>query len=40
LAKAKRILRRQRDPEGMRLRILKAARRDFAAGGRAGARLD
>src|ERR1700748_422934 len=40
LAKAKRILKWQRDPEGMRLRILKAAKQEFAAHGLAGARVD
>ena len=40
LAKAKRILKWQRDPEGMRLRILEAAKQEFAAHGIAGARVD
>ncbi len=40
LAKAKRIQRWQRDPEGMRLRILEAAKQEFAAHGLAGARVD
>src|ERR1700744_5987817 len=40
LAKAKRILKWQRDPEGMRVRILKPAKREFAAHGLAGARVD
>jgi len=40
LAKAKRFLKWQRDPEGMRLRILEAAKQEFAADGLAGARLD
>ncbi len=39
-AKAKRGLRWQRDPEGMRLRILEAAKQEFAAHGLAGARVD
>src|ERR1700743_1051046 len=34
LAKAKRILKWQRDPEGMRLRILEAAKQEFATQGR------
>jgi AcrR family transcriptional regulator len=38
--KAKRVLRWQRDPEGMRLRILEAAKQEFAAHGLAGARVD
>jgi AcrR family transcriptional regulator len=38
--KAKRILKWQRDPEGMRLRILEAAKQEFAAHGLAGARVD
>jgi AcrR family transcriptional regulator len=38
--KAKRILRWQRDPEGMRLRILEAAKQEFATQGLAGARVD
>jgi AcrR family transcriptional regulator len=40
LAKAKRALKWQRDPEGMRLRILEAAKQEFAAHGLAGARVD
>src|SRR6201986_2926466 len=40
LAKAKRILKWQRDPEGMRLRILAAAKQEFATHGLAGARVD
>ena len=40
LAKAKRIQRWQRDPQGMRLRILEAAKQEFAAHGLAGARVD
>src|ERR1700682_4345379 len=40
LAKTKRILKWQRDPEGMRLRILEAAKQEFAAHGLAGARVD
>jgi AcrR family transcriptional regulator len=40
LAKAKRILKWQRDPEGMRIRILEAAKQEFAAHGIAGARVD
>jgi AcrR family transcriptional regulator len=40
LAKAKRALKWQRDPEGMRLRILEAAKKEFAAYGLAGARVD
>lgn len=40
LAKAKRIQKWQRDPEGMRLRILEAAKQEFAAHGLAGARVD
>ena len=39
-AKAKRALKWQRDPEGMRLRILEAAKQEFAAHGLAGARVD
>ncbi len=38
--KAERILKWQRDPEGMRLRILEAAKQEFAAHGLAGARVD
>ena len=40
LAKAKQNLKWQRDPEGMRLRILEAAKQEFAAHGLAGARVD
>src|SRR5258708_34334742 len=40
LAKAKRNLKWQRDPEGMRLRILEAAKPEFATHGLAGARVD
>jgi AcrR family transcriptional regulator len=40
LAKAKRNLKWQRDPEGMRRRILDAAKQEFAAHGLAGARVD
>jgi AcrR family transcriptional regulator len=40
VAKAKRPLKWQRDPEGMRLRILDAAKQEFAAHGLAGARVD
>ena len=40
LAKAKRVLKWQRDPEGMRLRILEAAKQEFASHGLAGARVD
>jgi AcrR family transcriptional regulator len=40
LAKTKRILKWQRDPEGMRIRILEAAKQEFAAHGLAGARVD
>jgi AcrR family transcriptional regulator len=40
LAKAKRSLKWQRDPEGMRLRILEAAKQEFANHGLAGARVD
>lgn len=40
MAKAKRVLKWQRDPEGMRLRILEAAKQEFAAHGLAGARVD
>ncbi|WP_213736529.1 TetR/AcrR family transcriptional regulator [Bradyrhizobium sp. dw_411] len=40
MAKTKRILKWQRDPEGMRLRILEAAKQEFAAHGIAGARVD
>jgi AcrR family transcriptional regulator len=38
--KAKRILKWQRDPEGMRIRILQAAKQEFATHGLAGARVD
>ncbi|WFU70418.1 TetR/AcrR family transcriptional regulator [Bradyrhizobium sp. CB2312] len=38
--KAKRTLKWQRDPEGMRLRILEAAKQEFSAHGLAGARVD
>jgi AcrR family transcriptional regulator len=40
LAKAKRVLKWQRDPEGMRRRILEAAKHEFATHGLAGARVD
>src|ERR1700748_323694 len=40
LAKAKRPLKWQRDPEGMRIRILEAAKQEFATHGLAGARVD
>ena len=40
MVKAKRILKWQRDPEGMRLRILEAAKQEFATHGLAGARVD
>jgi AcrR family transcriptional regulator len=40
LAKAKRIPKWQRDPEGMRLRILAAAKQEFSSYGLAGARVD
>ena len=40
MAKAKRTLKWQRDPEGMRLRILEAAKQEFATHGLAGARVD
>ena len=40
LAKAKRALKWQRDPEGMRIRILEAAKQEFSAHGLAGARVD
>src|SRR5438874_4030785 len=40
LAKAKRVLKWQRDPEGMRIRIIEAAKQEFAAHGLAGARVD
>jgi len=39
-SKAKRVLKWQRDPEGMRLRILEAAKQEFSAHGLAGARVD
>ena len=38
--KAKRVLKWQRDPEGMRIRIIEAAKQEFAAHGLAGARVD
>src|SRR5215475_6696860 len=37
---AKRVLKWQRDPEGMRRRILEAAKQEFATHGLAGARVD
>lgn len=40
MKKAKRVLKWQRDPEGMRIRILEAAKKEFAAHGLAGARVD
>jgi AcrR family transcriptional regulator len=40
LAKAKPTLKWQRDPEGMRIRILGAAKKEFAAHGIGGARVD
>ncbi len=40
LAKTTKTLKWQRDPEGMRLRILEAAKQEFAAHGLAGARVD
>src|SRR3954447_19301026 len=40
LTKAKRVLKWQRDPQGMRVRILDAAKQEFAAHGLAGARVD
>lgn len=40
LTKAKRNQKWQRDPEGMRLRILEAAKEEFASHGLAGARVD
>src|SRR5579864_5447913 len=40
LVRKKRGQKWQRDPEGMRLRILKAAKEEFAAHGLAGARVD
>jgi len=40
LKKAKRAAKWQRDPEGMRIRILEAAKKEFAAYGLAGARID
>src|SRR6476660_6220255 len=40
LAEAKRVLKWQRDPEGMRIRSLEAAKQEFAAHGLAGARVD
>ena len=39
-ATAKPALKWQRDPEGMRIRILEAAKQEFAAHGLAGARVD
>lgn len=39
-SKTKRHLKWQRDPEGMRLRILEAAKKEFATHGLAGARVD
>src|SRR6202042_1125543 len=39
-AKTKHTLKWQRDPEGMRLRILAAAKQEFSAHGLAGARVD
>lgn len=40
MKKAKRAAKWQRDPEGMRIRILEAAKKEFAAHGLAGARID
>ena len=40
MAKAKPTLKWQRDPEGMRRRILEAAKQEFATHGLAGARVD
>ncbi|HLG83829.1 MAG TPA: TetR/AcrR family transcriptional regulator [Bradyrhizobium sp.] len=40
MAKTKKTLKWQRDPEGMRLRILAAAKQEFANHGLAGARVD
>jgi AcrR family transcriptional regulator len=40
LARAKTAGKWQRDPEGMRIRILEAAKKEFAARGLAGARVD
>ncbi len=40
MKKAKRAAKWQRDPEGMRIRILEAAKKEFAAYGLAGARID
>jgi AcrR family transcriptional regulator len=40
LAKVKKAQRWQRDPEGMRIRILEAAKKEFASRGLAGARVD
>ena len=40
MAKRKRVLKWQRDPEGMRLRILEAAKQEFSAHGIGGARVD
>ncbi|MBN8975464.1 MAG: TetR family transcriptional regulator [Rhizobiales bacterium] len=40
MKKAKRAAKWPRDPEGMRIRILEAAKKEFAAYGLAGARID
>jgi len=40
LVRSRRIQKWQRDPEGMRLRILEAAKQEFATHGLAGARVD
>src|SRR6201987_5925223 len=40
LVRTRRIQKWQRDPEGMRLRILEAAKEEFASHGLAGARVD
>src|ERR1700761_9703329 len=40
LTKVRRNQKWQRDPEGMRLRILEAAKQEFASHGLAGARVD
>jgi AcrR family transcriptional regulator len=40
LVRTRRIQKWQRDPEGMRLRILEAAKQEFATHGLAGARVD
>jgi AcrR family transcriptional regulator len=40
LARTRRVQKWQRDPEGMRLRILAAAKQEFATHGLAGARVD